>query len=314
MKPKKLEKGHTIGLISPASGQYLRSYITRATKALENWGYNVVLGKYVSEKNGYLAGTDQQRAFDFNDMFRREDIDAVFCTNGGYGSSRILNAIDYEAVASNPKIFVGYSDITALHLAIFKNTGLVTFHGPGATSFPAEWMKDYTREHLFKALCDDEPIGSIEMADENKYLHVIGSGVAEGVLVGGNICMITSTLGTPYEIETEGRILFLEDLNTEPWEMDHRMAHLLNAGKLHQAAGIVIGECRSCDPRMFKPAYHVDTSLEHIFEEYLAPLDIPVLYGLPIGHTEDMATLPYGVRARVDADNKSFRVLENGVV
>lgn len=314
MKPKKLSKGDTIGLISPSSGQYLRSYVTRAVDTLESWGYKTVLGRYATEKNGFLAGTDEQRAYDFNDMFRRSDIDAIFCTNGGYGSARILDMLDYDAVKANPKIFLGFSDITALHLAIFKNTGLITFHGPGATSFPEEVLTEYTKAQLEKALCITEPIGNIEMADKKKYLHRIGEGSAEGVLVGGNISMITTTLGTPYEIETEGRILFMEDLHTEPWVMDHMMAHMKNAGKLQAAAGIVIGECYHCDPRAHEPAYHVDTSLEYIFDEYLAPLNIPVLYGLPLGHTENMATLPHGARVRVDADKKELSVLESGVI
>lgn len=313
MKPKMLEKGDTIGLISPASAQYNRSWIYRAVDALEDWGYHVVLGKNATRKYSFFAGTDEQRASDFNEMFRREDIDAVMAIDGGYGSARILRYLDFDAIRKNPKIFLGFSDITILHLAIYKLTGLTTFHGPGACGFPDEYMTPYTKEQLEKALCCEDPIGEIGLADPKKYIHAIGSGAVEAPIIGGNISMICTTLGTPYEIDVKGKILFLEDVHTEPWVMDHNMAHLMNSGKLSEAAGIVIGECRDCEPRQHNPSFYSDTSIEDIFDEYLAPLQIPVLFGYPLGHTADIATLPMGVQVRVDADQRKFSVLESGV-
>lgn len=312
-KPKPLKKGDTVGLISPASAQYNRSWITRAVGALEEWGYKVVLGRHAMNKNSFFAGTDQERVFDFNEMFRRPDIDAVICIDGGYGSARLLQYLDYEAIRNNPKIFLGFSDITILHLAIQKKTHMVTFHGPGACSFPEEYLTDYTKNQLFKALCQTEPLGEIPMADPKKYLHAIGCGAVEAPVIGGNISMICTTFGTPYEPDVKGKILFLEDVHTEPWVMDHNMAHLMNAGKLSEAAGIVIGECRDCEPRTHQPSYYSDTSIEDIFNEYLSPLGIPVLFGLPLGHTADLATIPLGACARLDADKKTFSILESGV-
>lgn len=313
MKPKILEKGDTIGLVSPASAQYNRSWITRSAEALERWGYKVVLGKNAKKKNGFFAGTDEERSSDLNEMFRREDIDAVMAIDGGYGSARLLRYLDFDAIRANPKIFLGFSDITILHLAINKLTGLTTFHGPGACSFPEEYLSPYTKEQLEKALCSPEPVGEIPLADPKKYIHAIGRGAVEAPIIGGNMSMVCTTLGTPYEIDVKGKILFLEDVRLEPWYIDHNMAHLLNSGKLSEAVGIVIGECRDCQPKAHEPDYYSDTSIEDIFDEYLTPLGVPVLFGYPLGHTADIATLPMGVRVRVDADEKKFSVLESGV-
>lgn len=313
MKAKILSTNDTIGIIAPASSVYNQSDIDRGVKTLESWGYRVVLGKHVKGKHGFYAAPDEQRANDLNHMFRQDDIDAVFCVCGGYGTARILDQIDYDAIARNPKILLGFSDITTLHLAIYKKTGLITFHGPHVASFFEERMTPYTKKHLEKALTDKTPIGEIALSDTKKYVHAIGSGVGEGPIVGGNISIICSTLGTPYEIDTNGKVLLLEDLNTEPWIMDHMMAHLRNAGKFDNLAGVVIGECIQCEPRQHQPNYYVDTSLEDIFEDYFAPFNIPVLYGLPLGHTKDMATIPHGVNVSVDANEKSFIVLESGV-
>lgn len=314
LKAKALKKGDRIGLVAPASGLYNRSYVDRTVEALKEWGYEAVLGENVKGKYGFFSAPDDARAREFNQMFARDDIDGIFVTCGGYGSARILDKIDYEIIAEHPKIFLGFSDITTLHLAIYKKTGLVTFHGPGSASFPAETLTDYTREYLEKALVRKDPIGVIPLSDPKKYVYAIGSGSSQGILIGGNISIICSTLGTPYEIDTKDKILLMEDLDTEPWVMDHMMAHLRNAGKFDQLAGVVIGECYNCTPREHQPNYYCDTSIEDIFEEYLQPYGIPVLYGLPLGHTEDIATLPHGVMARVDADKKEFSILESGTI
>ncbi len=312
MKPKMIKKGDTIGVISPSSPSFNKSSLKRGVETLQKWGYNVVLSKNVDKKNGFFAGTDEERAEDFNEMFKRKDIDAIMVTRGGYGAARILKYIDFDTIKDNPKTFLGFSDITTFHLAINKLTGLVTFHGPGMCTFNDEYLTEYTHKYLNKAIFSEEPIGDIEMSDSKKYLNSINYGVAEGTIIGGNLSIICSTLGTPYEIETDGKILFMEDLNTEPWIMDHMMAHLSNAGKLKNVKGVVIGECLNCEPRALEPNYYVDTSLEDIFEEYLTPLGVPVLYGLPLGHTNDIATVPIGVKVRVDADNKKFTILESG--
>lgn len=313
MKPKMLHPGDTIGVISPASPSYRKSEVTRGLETLKKWGYKVRLSKNLNKRKGFVAGTDEERAEDFNDMFRRKDVDAVFVTQGGYGSARMLKYLDFEIIRENPKIFIGFSDITSLHLAILKKTGLITFHGPGVSRYNPEDLSEYTKKYLFKALAHPEPMEAIPLADDKKYVDTIYPGKAEGILTGGNLTLVCATLGTPYEIDTEGKILFLEELETEPWIMDHMLTHLANAGKLQAATGIVVGECLNCKPRQHNPGYYVDLSTEDILHEHLKPLKIPTIYGLPIGHTRDMATLPMGVKARLNADNKQFTIIESAV-
>ncbi|TYS67780.1 LD-carboxypeptidase [Sutcliffiella horikoshii] len=313
IKPKRLQKGDTIGIVAPASPHYNRSDIIRGIETLEEWGFRVVVGENVHNKHEYLAGTDEERAHDFNEMFRNDQVDAVFVTQGGYGSARMLRYIDFELVRNNPKIFIGYSDITSIHLAIQKYTGLVSFHGPGMAGFNSEDLTDYRKEFLFKALMETEPIGEIRKANEKKWINQINKGEAEGELVGGNLTLVCASLGTPYEIDTKGKILFLEEVWSEPWNIDHMFTHLLHAGKLQEAAGIVIGECTLCEPKKMDPGFHVTFSLEDILYDFIEPLGIPAIHGLPIGHTEDLATLPMGVNAYLDATNKKLFVTESGV-
>lgn len=312
-KPKKLEKGDRIGIISPATATEKRSDLIRAVETLEDWGYKVILGKNLNKTRGLVAGTEEERAADFNDMFRRDDVDAVFVAQGGYGSAQIINHVDFEAVKASPKIFTGFSDITSLHLALNKLAGLVTFHGPGISRFNSDELTDYTKASFLSALTSEKPLGDIKKASDKTWLNVINPGSAEGELIGGNLTLICASLGTPYEIETKGKILLIEDVDMEPWMMDHMLSHLRNAGKLDQAAGFIVGYCKNCVPYTANPGYHVDMTLEDVLDYYLKPLKVPAFYGLPLGHTKDIATLPLGVAVRVDADEQRFRVLESGI-
>jgi muramoyltetrapeptide carboxypeptidase len=311
IKPTVLRKGDTIGVISPSSPSFKRSEVLRGKETLQHWGYRVELSKNLNISKGFTAGSDKQRAADFNDMFARKDINAVFVTQGGYGSARMLRYIDFDLVRNNPKIFIGFSDITSLHAAIHKYTGLVTFHGPGMSRYNPEDLSEYTQKSLFKALTSPEPIGAITLADEKKWVETIYPGQCEGPLIGGNLTLLCATLGTPYEIDTKGKILFIEEVESEPWIIDHMLTHLNNAGKLEQAAGIVIGECVECAPNTHNPGYYVDKSLEDVLYDIIEPLRIPSIFGLPIGHSKDLATLPIGVQARLDAAGKNFAVIES---
>jgi muramoyltetrapeptide carboxypeptidase len=310
IKPARLKKGDTIGIVAPASPLYNKSDLIRGMKTLEEWGYKVIVGEHVNARNEYLAGTDEQRASDINSMFENDQVDAIFVTQGGYGSARLLRHINFDLIKKNPKIFIGYSDITAIHLAIQKLTGLVSFHGPGMAGFNPEELSDYRKNQLFKALLLEEPIGEIELADKKKWINIINPGEARGEMIGGNLSLICSSLGTPYEIETEGKILFFEELDTEPWVIDHMLSHLFNAGKLQKAAGIVIGECKDCVPYTHHPGFPVTFSLEDLLEEYIKPLNIPAIYGLPLGHTKDLATIPLGVQGFLDATNGKLIIEE----
>lgn len=313
-KAKRLEPGNTIGVISPSSPSEKKSEVVRGVETLESLGYKVVLSKNLNKTKGFTAGSEEDRADDMNEMFRRDDIDAVFVTQGGYGAAQLIRHLDFDVIAQNPKIFTGFSDITSLHMAIMKYTELITFHGPGISRFNSEDLTDYTKEAFFKAIAQPEPIGEVKLANPKKWINRINTGKVEGIITGGNLTLICATLGTPFEIDTKGKILMIEDLDTEPWIFDHMLSHLRNAGKLEQAAGIVVGECRNCVPFLYNPGYNVDTSLEEVLDYYIKPLNVPAIYGLPLGHTDDLATIPLGVAARLDAENKKLEILESGVI
>ena len=314
IRPKRLEKGDLIGIISPASPPDRKSEVDRSVETLEGMGYRVVVGKNVNKTKGIVSASETERADDFNEMFARNDVKAILATGGGYGSAQILRHIDFDKVAANPKIFVGYSDITTLHLAINKYANLITFHGPGAGRFNPEELSPFTKRFFFKALEGPDPIGEIPLADDKKWIHAIGKGLARGQLTGGNLTLICSTLGTGFSIDTEDKILFIEDVDTEPWVMDHMMCHLRNAGKLDKVKGVVVAECTNCVPFQLNPGFHSDLDLEDVLEYYLKPLNIPVLHGLPLGHARDIATLPLGVEVMIDAQKKKFTILESGVI
>jgi muramoyltetrapeptide carboxypeptidase len=314
IKPKRLSPGDTIGVISPASPSENRSEVFRAKEYIEAMGYNVVIGKNVNKTRGITAASEEDRLYDIHEMFRRDDVDAVFVTQGGYGCAQLLRNLDFDLIKEHPKILTGFSDITALHLAINKVCDMVTFHAPGMARFNDEELTEYTKESFFRNLSSPEPPGEIKKASPKKWLVRINGGTCEAPVIGGNLTLICASLGTPWEIDTKGKILFFEDVEAEPWVMDHMLSHLRNAGKLDDAAGFVIGECTDCVPRKNDPGYFTDLSIEDVFEYYLKPLGKPVLYGLPMGHSDDLATLPLGVMTRLDADKKTFTVLESGVV
>jgi muramoyltetrapeptide carboxypeptidase len=313
-KPKRLKPGDKIGVVSPSSPLDRKSDLIRATEKLEKLGFQVVIGKNVDNRRGIVSGSEEERLEDLHEMFSRVDVNAVFVTQGGYGSAQLIDRLDFDLIRKNPKIFIGFSDITSLHLAIQKSAGLVTFHGPGFGRFNDEELTDYTFEQMMKVLSSDVPAGIIPLADAKKWLYALQGGTCEGELIGGNLTLICSSLGTPFEIDTKGKILFIEDLDIEPWIFDHMLCHLKNAGKLKDVAGVVVAECVNCVPYEYKPGYYVDISLEDVLQYYLKPLGVPVLFGLPLGHTKDMATIPLGVRARLDADKKELTLLESGVV
>lgn len=320
IKPSSLRPGALVGLVSPASGVYEREEIRMAQEIAESLGLRVEIGRHAGDAYGFLAGQDQDRADDLSRMFQRRDVHAVWAVRGGYGSSRLLPLLDYAVIRDNPKPLIGYSDITALHLAIHRLSGLVTFHGPIARQL----FSEYTLKAFKKALFQGEPIGPTGLPPpfspregatewENRVV-VIGGGKCEGRTTGGNLSLVTATLGTPFEIDTRGRILFLEDVGEEPYRVDRMLTQLWLSGKLSEAAGVVFGKFSNCGPAEYKPGYSNTLSLEEVLRIRMEPLKIPCLYGLLFGHVRDNATLPLGVRAALDADAKNFTILESAVV
>lgn len=312
IKPAALRPGDTVGLITPSTYVSDPDRLLLARRTVEALGLKYKLGRAVGRRDGYLAGSIGDRVADLHAMFEDPEVKAVFCIRGGYGAGMLLDSIDYNLIHTHPKIFLGYSDITALHLAIHRLAGLVTFHGPVVLSALSDW----TIEHFRRALFETKPLGLLANPPEPRPVRprhpwrAIRGGAARGALVGGNLSLVCSTLGTPYEIDTAGRILFLEDVGEEPYSVDRMLTHLRLAGKLRGIRGLIFGECAACRPREFQPAFESTFSLGEVLDNILGPLDVPVLSGLVIGHTEDQLTLPLGVTAALDADAGTLTVEE----
>jgi len=259
-------------------------------------------------QNRYLAGTDEERADDINRFFADSSIRGIVCLRGGFGAGRILPLIDYAAMSENPKIFVGYSDITFLHLAIQNKAEMVTFYGPMVLTEMARRFSDYTQTHFLKMVSSSHPAGKI--GAHAQEAQVIAEGNASGALTGGYLPVLAGSLGTPYEIDTQGKLLFFEDFKREPFEVDRCLTQLLLSGKLNKAAGIVIGECIDCEPKGRFPS---SFSCGEVFQHRLANLGIPVLSGLCFGHGDHKATIPIGVKAVLNTADKSLEIVEPAV-
>ncbi len=310
--PGALKQGDTIGIIAPATSVTDPDELAKAKESLNYFGLSAKFGKNILNGTGYKTRTVKERLDDLHSMFADKDVSAVFCLRGGYGSAQLLDKIDYDLIRNNPKIFLGYSDITAMHLAINKLTGLITFHGPVLLS----GFSNYTVEYFRKALFDKNPIGKVSNPDTKSGIRLIHPtrtikpGKASGKLIGGNLTLICSLMGTPYEIDTKGKILFMEDVGEEPYRIDRMLTQLRLAGTLQSASGIVFGECLDCNSDGLQPSHIWDYSLGEVLDNILGKLDIPVFYGLTIGHTSDQVTLPEGANASVDADNCLLEITE----
>lgn len=313
--PPMLRAGDTVGLITPATYVADPDQLALVERTLKYFNLRAKFGKNVGKRTGYFSNPIDGRLDDFHDMFRDKDVRAVFCIRGGYGSGQLLDRIDYDLVRRNPKIFLGYSDITAMHLAINKLARLITFHGPVAVSR----YTNYTQNSFRKALFEPQPIGDLTNPTESDVLRPahtlrqIRQGRASGALIGGNLTLVSMLMGTPYEIETRGRILFLEDVDEEPYSIDRMLTQLRLAGKFKEVAGIVFGECKDCRARDYKPSLGNPYSLGEVLDNAFGDLNVPVLSGLTIGHTDDQLTLPLGVQATLDAGNGTLTIKESAV-
>jgi muramoyltetrapeptide carboxypeptidase len=315
VKPRALKPGDTVGLITPSSYVFDTWRIDLAAARLEaNLGVKCKAGRFVKSRHGYMAGSEKERLEDLHAMFADPGVAAVFCLEGGYGTERLLSGIDYELLRRNPKILLGYSDITGLHLAISKKAGLVTFHGPVALGSMPSW----SLASLKKALFSPEPIGELANPPEDDPnwpsfpLHTVSAGKARGAIAGGNLTLVSTTMGTPYEIDARGKILFLEDTGEAPYRVDRMLTQLKLAGKLQEAAGVVWGTCTECTPA--KSSFEVNLSMSDVLDEILGDLGKPVLSGLVFGHTKEKATIPIGVEAELDAGAKRVAIVEAATV
>lgn len=271
---------------------------------LESLGFRVTLDPGLTARKGYLAGPDEARAEALNKALADPDVRGVFCARGGYGSSRILGLIDYAAARDDPKVFVGSSDITALHLALAREAGLVTFHGPGVESL-GEKLTRFTLDCLVSAVTSADPLDVLPFPEDRPAGEVLSAGRASGPLTGGNLSLLSALMGTPYEVDTRGAVLLLEDVREEPYRVDRMLTQLALAGKLASAAAVAVGDMvLPGDEAGVLPGERQDqdlVSVDDVLADRLAGLGRPVLGGLPFGHGHDKWTLPLGVVATVDA-------------
>lgn len=315
LKPQALKPGDTIGIVAPASHSALPSALLNGRRSLEALGFHTVTAPHLADRHGFLAGRDADRLADLEGMFTDPDIHGIVCLRGGYGSVRMLQRMDFDIVRTNPKVFVGYSDITALHGAIHQRTGLVTFWGPMVASDMSPGFHPYNRDAFMKAVSGADSIGSIVHPEDMPPVQTIHGGMATGPLIGGTLSLLAAAVGTPYEFEYDGAILFFEDVGEEPHRIDRMLTQLLQSGRLDCLSGIVIGECAGCGSAPDNPAFpYGNFSIEEVFLDRLQPLGIPVIYGLGIGHGTYKATLPLGVRATLDGDARTLAIDEPGVI
>lgn len=309
IRPKALKKGDTIGLIS-ASGATPPEKLQPAIASIEKLGLKVVVGETCHARHGYLAGADDVRAADVHRMFGDPTIDGIFCIRGGYGATKILAQLDFELIRANPKVFAGYSDVTALHIAFQQLCGFVTYHTPmPSTEFIRQEMDDYTWQSFRQQIMDNDKTSFYLENPSNQPMSTLVSGNATGQLIGGNLTLITASLGTPYEIDTRGKILFLEDVDETQQRVDRMLTQLKLAGKLDDAAGILLGAWTNCGPENLQRPEH-SLSLHMIFQEILVPLGKPIIAGMACGHCLPTMSLPLGRTISMDADNQRIRVIE----
>lgn len=303
IKPKALNWNSTIGLVAPASPVYNPDDFDEMLKTLSSFGFNLVLGQHVKDRNGYLAGTDEDRASDLMAMFKNDSIDGILCVRGGWGCNRILDLLDYEVIKKNPKPLIGFSDITSLHNSILAKSGLVSFHGPVGTS---DW-NSFTKES-FQIILMDKKEGVYNLPEDESDAFVINSGSVQGKIVGGNLTVLVGMIGSDYLPSFNDSILFLEDVGESVYRIDRMITQLKLAGVLDQISGFIYGKCTRCD------AGANSLTLKQVFDDHIKPLNIPAFYGGMISHEEKNVTIPVGLRAEMNADNFSFKILEKAVL
>jgi muramoyltetrapeptide carboxypeptidase len=310
---KPLPPGGTIGVVAAASPYFNRSEVLRGVEWWESHGYRVKLGEHAYARDNYVAGDPEARAQDLLAMFADPEVDLVQALQGGYGSAQLIPYLDYDLIAANPKPFVGYSDITALHIALRQRAGLATFYGYGLLGMGDHETSQFTKDRQLKVL-SGETTGEVPRDPEDPYVRAIAGGTTTAPLVGGCLWLLMQTMGTPWEVELDGCIFFFEDYDAPAWYVDGNLLQLLHAGKLDRVAGVVIGDMQDCDWRKERPEWPQTKSIEDVLEEKLGGLGVPVLYKLPLGHGKHLATLPLGVTATLDADNRTLTIDEPALV
>lgn len=317
IKPKPLKIGDRVAVVAPSSAADLKSVNDGEIK-IRALGLIPVMYPTCYSNYGHLSASDEERAKDINDSFKDESIKGIICLRGGYGTMRILNMLDYEMIKSNPKVFVGFSDITALHTAFNQICHMVTFHGPMATTNFAKVKNEkvefehYSCESFVKNIFTAEPIGVYKNPNDEK-LKSLCHGKAKGILAGGNLTLLTSTLGSKYEIDAKGKILFIEEVGEPIYKIDRMLTTLALAGKFDDCSGIILGTFVNCERE--KKAYEggMDLTLEEVVENTLVKFNKPIIYNFKAGHNIPQPTMALGTNVIIDAGSKQVVFTESGV-
>jgi muramoyltetrapeptide carboxypeptidase len=307
IRPKRLKKGDTIGIVAPAC-HFIPEKFRKGIKRLKELGFNVKYDPIIFKKYWSLAGKDLSRANQINRMFADRTVKAIFCAQAGYGSIRTIPHLDKRIISRNPKIFVGYSDITVLLYYLQKAAKMIVFHGPVVSGEIHENTNPRTLDYLIKVISQPRPLGEIT----SPGIKCLRPGKATGQLIGGNLTLIINTIGTSYDLNTGGKILFLEDVGEDIENIDNCLTHLKLAGKLKKVKGIIFGKMKDCVD--FSGATY---SIKDVLNDLLGDIDIPVIYGFPSGHRkagELNITLPLGVSTTIDADNRKIVINEPAVL
>lgn len=315
-KPKFLKIGDKVAVVAPSSATDLKS-VENGERKLKAMGLIPVMFPTCYTNYGHLSAPDIERAKDINDAFKDESIKGIICLRGGYGTPRILDMLDYEMIAANPKVFVGFSDITALHMVFNQICHMTTFHGPMATSNFAKLENDnvifepYTYKNLQKNIFSNEPIGE-HINPNAEPLCSMWRGAAEGELIGGNLTLLVSTMGSPYELDTRGKVLFIEEVNEPIYKIDRMLTTLALAGKFEQCAGVIFGTFTGCERE--EKAYEggFDLTLDDVIKNTVLPFSKPIISNFKAGHSFPQPTLPFGTKVIINADNKKVIFTESG--
>ncbi len=317
-KPKKLNIGDKVAVVAPSSATDIKS-VKNGELKIKALGFKPVMFPTCYTNYGHLSAKDEERANDINDAFGDESIKGIICLRGGYGTPRILNMLDYEIIKKNPKVFVGFSDITALHVAFNQICNMVTFHGPMATSNYAKIKNDkldfepYTYNSLIKNICTNEPIGE-HINPLNEELLSYCGGRSEGTIIGGNLTLLVSTLGSKYEVDTKGKILFIEEVTEPIYKIDRMLTSLALAGKFDDCTGVIFGTFVNCNRE--EKAYEggLDLTLDEVINNTVVSFKKPVIGNFRAGHNFPQPTIPLGTHVAMDADSKKIIFTESGTM
>lgn len=305
LRPGILKPGDTVAVTSPAGAVWDEKRNQEFIEILQGLGLKIKPGKTLTEKYGYLAGKDVLRAKELNDFFADKEVKAIFTAKGGWGCARILPLLDYETIRKNPKIIMGFSDITSLLVALYARTGLITFHGPVGNSSWGEFSMKYVKELLFQ----NKRSRFVPGTGVTDKPVTIMAGTARGTLMGGNLSVLSGIIGSEYLPVWDGAILFLEDTDEEPFRLDRMLTQLKLAGVLNKISGFIFGKCSACVAEEPEKAF----TFEEVLKQHIEPLKIPAFYNAMIGHVVDKFTLPIGATVEMDAGRGVFYLTESAL-